>query len=239
MWIVRLGYIPQHSLRPSLLSRSFVNSLQSQGGFSSISCFFVFMFHVSDFTFFVFQVSMSSCDSMCFWLWFSGSPCDAFSNSWSTSPSFETSPNFFQIYVLKPKPSSKVAFESTSEFPSSSTFSSLGLKTNSTKKNFQKCHLFAFYLVSISSRLRVILCVWVNFVINFVFISCQSTLRLWIVVAMQETHITLFISITMFCETECGEYYVKNWQSHITILWIWILLCKCMSKVLKKRPKQR
>ena len=53
---------------------------------------------------------------------------------------------FFQIYVLKPKPSSKVAFESTSEFPSSSTFSSLGLKTNSTKKTSKNVTFLLFIL---------------------------------------------------------------------------------------------
>ena len=36
----------------------------------------------------------------------------------------------------------------------------------------------------------------------------------------------------MLCGTECKnihEYFVEYWQSHGTLLWIWIMLCDCIS----------
>jgi len=58
-----------------------------------------------------------------------------------------------------------------------------------------------------------------------------------IVVACAQNYITLFKSITMLCETnnipqniphnriEYGKYSVEYFQSHKTLLWIWIMLC--------------
>ena len=52
--------------------------------------------------------------------------------------------------------------------------------------------------------------------------------------------IRLFKYITMFCWTdnisqnifhiqyECEEYYVEYCQSNKTLLWIWIMLCRCI-----------
>jgi hypothetical protein len=53
---------------------------------------------------------------------------------------------------------------------------------------------------------------------------------------LSQQNITLFRSITMLCGTnsslwniphvqfECGEYFAKYCQSHIILLWIWIML---------------